>query len=149
MDELDQKYKDNGFRVPEGYFDSFEERVLSRIKKEERPGKRMWISKSRVLWPVAACLVMAIGIVYVANRPSQEVSLAAALDNVDTIELAAYTEEVDLSEEEFEEIIPVYVVDSLYKEDIVSKGNTGSELSPLELQDVEEEFSPLDESLDM
>lgn len=148
MDELDKKYKDNGFKVPEGYFDSFEERVLSRIKKEDT-GKRMWISKSRVLWPVAACLVMAIGIVYVANRPSGEASLAVAMDNVDTVELAAYTEEVDLSEEEFEDIIPVYTVDSLYEAEIASADDIGGGLSLLELQDVEEEYSPLDESLEI
>jgi len=148
MDDLDKRYKDNGFKVPEGYFESFEERVLSRIR-EEKPGKgRMWISKSRLWWPVAACLVMAIGIVYFVSRPSQEVSLAAAMDNVDTIELAAFTDEVDLNEDEFEEIMPVYTVDSLYQAEIASTDN-GGDLSPLELQDVEEEFSPLDESIDM
>lgn len=147
MDELDQQYKDNGFKVPDGYFDSFEERVLARIR-EEKNEKKMWASKSRAWWPVAACLVMAIGIGYIANRPSPNVNLAAAMDNVDTVELAAYTDEVDLSEEEFEEIIPVYTVDSLYQAEIASTDNAG-DLSPLELQDVEEEFSPLDEPIDM
>lgn len=148
MDDLDNKYKDNGFKVPDGYFDSFEERVLSGIREEKPEKRKMQVSKSRVWWPVAACLVMAIGIGYLASRPSAEVNLAAAMDNVDTAELTAYTNEVDLSEDEFEDIIPVYTVDSLYQAEIASADNTGG-LSPLELQDVEEEFSPLDESIDM
>ena len=49
----------NPFRVPEGYFDEFTSRLMTRLPEQQKPGKSSLISRA---WRYAAVLVVALGL---------------------------------------------------------------------------------------
>ncbi len=66
MKKLEDIKKDNLFEVPEGYFDSFPEKIMSRIKDEEQTankpaGKAVKMLKSYVFLAAALIIFVIIG----------------------------------------------------------------------------------------
>ncbi len=148
MEDLDQRYKKNGFKVPENYFEEFDDQLIERIKlqqPEARPVFSVWKKKA---WLAAASVAILSCITYIAYQgsgaqPNQEISF----NNIDADELIAYENEVELSEDEFEEMIPAYTIDSLYQAEILPAADM--EFSNEDIQDLEDEFSALDEETEI
>jgi hypothetical protein len=147
MEEFDKKYRKNGFKIPESYFDHFEDRVLERldaIHTKQAPALSVW--RKKTTWIAAAGLALVCSIAYLASYTSGNPGIeAVTFDQLNAAELAQYENEVELSEDEFEEIIPAYTVDSLYKTEILQANNNG--FSKDELKDLEEEYTALDEEI--
>jgi hypothetical protein len=147
MEEFDKKYRKNGFKTPESYFDHFEDRVFERLKAintKQAPTLSVW--RKKTTWMAAAGLALICSIAYIASYTSGSPGIeAVTFDQLDAAELAQYENEVELSEDEFEEIIPAYTVDSLYKAEILQASNNG--FSKDELKDLEEEYTALDEEI--
>jgi hypothetical protein len=64
MNNLSKSTKDNPFKVPENYFDTFSERVQERIEAEEKPHKTPTLQMLQPYLWMAACV---IGFVIVAK----------------------------------------------------------------------------------
>lgn len=91
---------DNPFRVPEGYFEGFNERLFARLPKE--PEKHNVVPLRPRLWRVAAAIAVAFaiggGLYWTGNRQAQLAEQAQeeyyneALDYimVDNAEIAEY-----------------------------------------------------------
>ncbi|WP_136666475.1 hypothetical protein [Flavobacterium sp. H122] len=60
--ENDEKIE-SGFKIPDNYFDSFEDRLMQRISEEEKPVKviSLWQRKSKWISGIAAAVVISIG----------------------------------------------------------------------------------------
>ena len=67
----------NPFRVPEGYFEEFNERLMNRLPQSEQKGKIVRLLPR--LWHYAAAIVVVVGLASVVlwnNRPSVTTTLA-------------------------------------------------------------------------
>lgn len=78
--------KDNPFSVPEGYFDTFQERILSRIQEEKQPvkskGNVISMRPYKTLVAAAACIaiIFAAAIIYHQLGSSQQSVIAQSGD---------------------------------------------------------------------
>lgn len=64
MDNLDEKYKSkNPFTVPDGYFDTLEDRVMSRVKENEKPKQTSLLLTLKPYLGLAALFAFAMVIV--------------------------------------------------------------------------------------
>lgn len=103
--KLDNERKiSSGFTTPDGYFDSFSEKILAQLPKEEP--KTISIFRSRKTWYYAAAAVFVIALsipIYTKYAVSQEEIDSATLENY----IAYHT---NISEDD--------IVDLLNQEDI-------------------------------
>ncbi|MGV7107167.1 hypothetical protein [Flavobacterium sp. U410] len=93
----------SGFKVPENYFESFEDRLLSQIESKEEPKvislfhrKQIWISA------IAAVFVALIAIPVYFNSVTTEKISNQTLENYLTIEYNTYDLIDNLSEEDIQ-----------------------------------------------
>ncbi len=64
MDNLDEKYKSkNPFKVPDGYFDALEDRVMSRVKENETPKQTSLLLTLKPYLGLAALFAFAMVVV--------------------------------------------------------------------------------------
>lgn len=72
-----------GFTIPEGYFDSFSEKVVTQLPKQE--SKVISISKTKKIWyfAVAAILILMLSIPIYTNLSTQQ-------DEIDSVTLENY-----------------------------------------------------------
>jgi hypothetical protein len=118
-----------GFTIPEGYFDSFSEKVVTQLPKQE--SKVISIFKTKKIWyfAVAAILILMLSIPIYTNLSTQQ-------DEIDSVTLENYmayhatiTEDeiVNLLEQEDLERMKLELnIDDVYIEDIL-KSNTNLE----------------------
>ena len=93
----------NGFKVPDGYFDSLSPRIVDRLKKQEHASFRHVLVSSfrrpRVWVPVMATLVVAVLLIFVV--PTKKVTSVPAADEWTELNMAydaSYAEEAFLAE---------------------------------------------------
>jgi flagellar biosynthesis/type III secretory pathway M-ring protein FliF/YscJ len=110
MDMFEDKYKEKSpFKMPDGYFDSFEERMKDRIEEEERPNKtKIGNVIKTYMWLVATfVLVFGIGklIIPLVLDPSEKIQ-AQATQQMAVVETSDESEivldeldELDISDE--------------------------------------------------
>ena len=145
--ELDPKYKKGEWEVPEGYFEGFEDKVLKRLESENGPKFKVYIQKNlKYFAAVAASLAIFIG-VYTSQNTKNSDDINYSFKDLDSAELVAYENNVELSEDEFEEFIPEATIDSLYQSAFSTEPIEINGFSQDELEDLEEEFLPLDEDI--
>ena len=118
-----------GFTIPEGYFNSFSEKVLTQLPKEE--SKVITIPNTKMKWyfAVAAILILMLAIPIYTNLSTQP-------DEIDTVTLENYIayhaaisedEIVDLlNQEDLDRLKVELNIDDIYIEDIL-KSNTNLE----------------------
>lgn len=149
MKDFDNRYKNEIFKAPEGYFESFEDKVLSRLKSESEEKSRRPILRSyiRPVIGIAASILVIIVIGLFSVKSAKD-KVDITFNDLDSAEIANYVSNLELSDEEFEEFIPDYTVDSLYKEEITFEF-INSNFSPSELENLEEEFDPLSEDIEI
>ena len=88
----------NPFRVPEGYFENFNERLLARLPQQQQPRKVVRLMPR--VWRYAAAIVVVLGVgsaLYLNHKTAQEEYYNQVLDYamVDNMEIAAYLTEAD------------------------------------------------------
>ncbi len=142
--ELNNELKKNPFSVPEGYFESFDTNVLARLN-EGRPKFSVWRNAKK--WSVAAAVFLAAGLgVFLYNqRASDTVDLATV--TVSDTELESFQEEVEVSDDEFMELLNKQAVDSIYHMEVSTVSNNADEEEAIELMD--DEYSPLEDEIEI
>lgn len=101
------------FRVPEGYFENFSERLMTRIEKEEQTEKPAKVAQTRQLWiNRSAIAVGVIGMILIASAAIIRIQgdidqKAHQIITAHSDENEAYYEEIneELSSEEIEEAL--------------------------------------------
>lgn len=144
---LDPKYKKEEWDVPEGYFEGFEDKVLKRLESERVPKFKVYIQKNlKYFAAVAASLAIFIG-VYTSQNAHNNDDIHYSFKDLDSSELVAFENNVELSEDEFEELIPEATIDSIYRSEFTVEPIEINGFSQDELEDLEAEFMPLDEDI--
>lgn len=142
--ELDPKYRQEFDDLPAGYFEQLDDRVINRLKNEPVPVIPFYRKKSFYLVSVAASLALLLGVFSIFQGQNHQDETEISFSNIDSAELVAFEESVDLNDEDFEAIIPEATVDSIYNATFVHKTDNNT-LTEEDIEDVEDEFSPLDE----
>ncbi|NQW42905.1 MAG: hypothetical protein HQ463_05680 [Bacteroidetes bacterium] len=116
--DLNNEFKNNGFRLPENYFEQLNTKVIKNLYSENTHSKlSFW--KKNTKWLVAAsiALIAGLGILINSNTTgNSEVSFAS----LSVEECNEYVNNEELTEEEFSEIISNEAVDSIYQMEIVA-----------------------------
>lgn len=76
--ENDNKIE-SGFKVPDSYFDSFEDRLMQRITEEEKPIKVISLLQRKSVWisGIAAAVVISIGtLMYFEQQKTQTIEMS-------------------------------------------------------------------------
>ncbi|MES2617241.1 MAG: hypothetical protein V4613_05145 [Bacteroidota bacterium] len=144
--ELHPNFKKNPFKVPEGYFESFDKEVMNKIYHPKQ-SLGVWVNYKK--WMVAAGVAMTIGLSALLYNNSNDSDFNLASTDVDSLELANYTNDVDVSEDEFMDIVDEEAVDSLYREEIILKVNTVNYSETEQIELLDEEYSPLDDEIEI
>jgi hypothetical protein len=107
MNKMNDTYEQrNPFSVPEGYFDSLEDRVMSRVREEERPRRTRLTRVLRPFMGWAALLAIVVlaarwaftgSIPYLENVEVSETQLDADFNPTSEEILEYLTQEVDLA----------------------------------------------------
>lgn len=65
MRNQEEEYnRKNPFTVPDGYFETLDERIMSRVKKEARPSREKWLRVMRPYFGLAGVFVFAMLMVH-------------------------------------------------------------------------------------
>lgn len=138
--DLNNEYKKNPFQVPEGYFEGFNKSVFDNIKKEKTTSFRIW---KKPAFKIAASLTLIASFSYFIfnNNNSNSISFESINDE----ELAQFENEIEISDDEFEELVNEETIDSLYKIEFVNNETIHSEISDKEIEELNEEYDPLEE----
>jgi hypothetical protein len=118
-----------GFTIPEGYFNSFSEKVLTQLPKEE--SKVITIPNTKMKWyfAVAAILILMLAIPIYTNLSTQQDEIdAVTLENYIAYHAAISEDEIVdlLNQEDLERMKIELNIDDVYIEDIL-KSNTNLE----------------------
>ena len=74
--KINNKHKiDSGFKIPEGYFESFSEKVLLKINKPEQKVVSIFYKRKTWISPIAAILVISLSITFytkITVKPTEE-----------------------------------------------------------------------------
>lgn len=95
--------------IPEDYFDTFEDRVLERIRLEKR--NRFRKTAAKILWPVAAALMIGTGLFLATpgNRGLHEPEFSS----VENADWSLLLETSEFSEEDLTDLLSSETLDSL------------------------------------
>lgn len=142
--ELNNELKKNPFRMPEGYFESFDDKVLARLNKG-KSSFSVWRNVKK--WSIAAVVFLAAGLgVFVYNQRTPD-TIDLANVAISETELLSFQEEVEVSDDEFMELLNTQAVDSIYHLEVLSVGNAAVEEEAIEW--IDEEYSPLEDEIEI
>lgn len=139
--DLNNEYKKNPFNVPNGYFEGFNQTVFDKIQKEKSTPFSFW---KRSALKIAASVALIAGMSYFFYN-QRDNSNELTFESINEEELAQFENEIEISDDEFEEIINEEFIDSLYKVEFATIDTKSEEISALEIEELEEEYDPLDE----
>jgi len=86
--------KSNPFIVPQGYFESFEERMMARIAVETKPATKRFLPMPMIRWIAGVAAVFILGFIGVQQfylKPHQVLMNQGAMYNV----IAYYAQDLD------------------------------------------------------
>lgn len=139
MEELDKRYRSNGFKVPDNYFNKLE----SGITEQLYPKKEKWRIYLGNAISIAASITIVICIGVLSYKSTQTKETEITFSDLDSMDIVNYTSSIDISDEEFEDIVPEQVIDSLYKTEIMHE-QVNNKIPEEELLDLEEEYNFLE-----
>ncbi|SHJ14113.1 hypothetical protein [Flavobacterium terrae] len=110
IDLENDKKIESGFKIPDNYFDSFEDRLMQRIENEETSSSKVisiWRRKSVWISGMAAALIVSIGTwMYFEQQKNETIEFAqdylAYGNEITTEDIAKHLTEEDLSNLETE-----------------------------------------------
>ncbi|MCC6818739.1 MAG: hypothetical protein IT245_07605 [Bacteroidia bacterium] len=147
MENFDPKYKSIKFEVPDTYFENLEDKIMSQIRQETNSKPKSIYRIGRPL-AIAASLAILVVITILSYRSASVETETISFNDLDSIDIANFESQQEFSDEEFEEYVPSAVIDSLYYNDIESN-STNTFISTKELEELEEEYSILDDEIEI
>ncbi len=140
-EDLNNEYKSrNAFKVPEDYFENFDASVLKRIQSQ---GSSMTVWHSITKWSIAASIIIVAGVGVFLYSHQIDDSIDISTASISDTELESYRSAVEVSDELFIELLSKQAVDSIYNAEIIAVSNNVP--SNKEIENIEEEYSPLDD----
>lgn len=143
MIDFDKPYKGKDFKVPEGYFNTLENRVIDQLYTK----KKFKVYVNRVI-AIAASVVIVVGIGILSYQSNIKNTETISFNNLDSTDIASFQNTVEFSDEDIEELVSDYTIDSLYRADIKLEP-IHNELNKQEISELEEEFEILDTDIDI
>ncbi len=118
----------SGFKIPEGYFDAFSEKVMHRILKEETKVISFYSRNKRLLYSVAAVFVLALSLPIVNHLQNKEQELSSTeIENYLTQNKSVTDDElVNLLEQE--DIDKIKITSSITNEAIEEELSNNTEI---------------------
>jgi hypothetical protein len=141
-EDLDSEMKHNGFKVPENYFEQFDEQVLQQLPRKYKPGTLFLPLMKKM--SIAAALFLASGIAVFLYQQNNQNALSIDNANIAEAEFQEFQSSIEINDDELSDVLSAQFIDSLYKVEILSLSQS-SDSKTNELESVEEEYSPLDE----
>ena len=109
IDLENDKKIESGFRIPDNYFDSFEDRLMQRISEEEKTVKviSLWQRKSVWISGIAAAVVISIGTwIYFEQQKTENIEISqeylAYENDITTEDIAKHLTDEELTNLELE-----------------------------------------------
>ncbi len=146
MESLDPKYKQEGWTIPEGYFEQLETNVLNRLKEESSAGKAKVVYWGKIV-SIAASVAIVVMITIFSIRSAKDEN-EISFNDLDSMDIVQFENSVEFDDEEFETYVQDEVIDSLYTEKIQSQ-YIDNFISKEDLEDLEEEYSILDDEIEI
>lgn len=144
-EEFNSEWKASEYKVPEGYFDTFDDRVMQRIRAEERTMK-VW--KRVRQWSVAAGIFLASGLAfYWYGSSSGKGGVDISKTELSEAELQRFENETEVSDDELVELVSARAIDSIYRAEVFIPNH--ADVSNAALESIEEEYSPLDDDIEI
>jgi hypothetical protein len=142
--ELNKEFKNNSFKVPDGYFEAFDAKVLDRLNGKDHQLKG-WSFYKR--WGIAASilLVLGSGVFFYWNQPDSELDFSKV--DISQSELQRFQNDVEMTEDEFIDLLNASAVDSCYRLEVISVSDNVAR-NP-EINSIQEEFSPLEDEFEI
>lgn len=108
--KLEDVNKDNIFKVPEGYFEEFPDRLRKKIDDAGHSRRIPVIRIQPIIHMVAAAVILMFVIYGIRQLGQQSNTADQLLSNISTEELINYLEETDISAEELLESLDVSLI---------------------------------------
>lgn len=143
MIDFDKPYKGNDFKVPEQYFETLEERVVEKLYTKTR----FKVDINRII-AIAASIIIVIGIGVLSYNSNTNDSESITFNDLDSSDIAAFENSVEFSDEDIEELVSDYTIDSLYRADVKFEP-VSNQLNNQDISELEEEFEILDSDIDI
>jgi len=139
MEEFDKGYKNNGFKVPNNYFENLETQLSERLY----PSTQKWKVSINKAISIAASVVVIISIGTLSFKSSQKQDTPISFSDLDSMEIVNYTSSIDITDDELEELVSEQAIDSIYKVEIQLE-QVNNVLPAEDISDLEEEYVFLD-----
>lgn len=139
MEELDNRYKNDGFKVPDKYFEKLE----SGLSDQLYPRKNKWQMYFGKAISIAASVTIVICIGILSYKSTQTKEKEISFSDLDSMDIVNYTSSIDISDEELEDLVPEQVIDSLYQVEIIHE-QVSNDIPEEEINDLEEEYDFLE-----
>lgn len=149
MEEFDSRYKRLRPDVPDMYFETLDDKVMSRIgsMKETDKSKKLSFSWGKPL-TIAVSIALIAVISFLGYRSSETTEESISFSDLDSTDIANFVSQEEFSDEEFEEFVPEAVIDSLYQEKIIYQ-YANTYISEEEFEDLEEEYTVLEDETEI
>ncbi len=139
-EDFDSGMKHKGFKVPDGYFEHFEDKVVQKLPVK-KGGFMVPIMKKM---SIAAALILASGLAVFFYNQNKSESFNIANARISESDYIEFQNTIDLNDDEFSEVVSTQFIDSLYKAEVLSV-NLKSSQAIKEMEEIEAGYSPLDE----
>ena len=142
IEDLNSGMKHSGFKVPENYFEQFDDCVLQQLPRPKKHGTLVLPIMKKM--SIAAALFLASGIAVFLYQQNKQNTLSIDNANIAETEYQEFQNNIEINDDELTEVLSTQFVDSLYKAEVLSVSQH-SDTKTNELESVEEEYSPLEE----
>ena len=139
MEDFDKDYKNNGFKVPDNYFENME----TQLTKQLYPSTQKWKIYIGKAISIAASVAVIISIGTLSYKSSQKQDTPVSFSDLDSMEIVNYTSSIDITDDELEELVSEQAIDSIYKAEIQLE-QVNNVLPAEDISDLEEEYNFLD-----
>ncbi len=112
-DELNSEFKNNTFKVPDGYFEKLNNGITSQLYSSK---SKLTFWKKNSKWLVAASILLVVSVGIFINSNKTEIPISYASITAD--EYTAFEENNELTDDELIDIVSTEAIDSLYQNEI-------------------------------
>lgn len=140
--DFDSGMKHQGFKVPDNYFEQFEDKVLQQLPGNRKIGTLFLPLMKKM--SIAAAIFLASGLAVFLYQQNHKEPITIANATIAEAEYQEFQKSIEITDDELTEVLSAQFVDSLYKAEVLSV-NKPSNSKTQEVEEVEEEYSPLDD----
>lgn len=141
-EDFDSGMKHRGFKVPDNYFEQLDDRVLQQLPRKHKHGTLVLPIMKKM--SIAAALFLASGLAVFLYQQNNKAPFSIDNASIAETEFQEFQNTLEISDDELTEVLSNQFIDSLYKAEVLSVSST-TEQKITEFEEVEEEYSPLDD----